>query len=245
MIKLESSHTRWPWLMLFSRSFLFLTFQAIIALVFLALNNRAAWDASAAWWPLGVMLTNFVCLGLLTRLYQKEGKSFWDIFQIERQHLKSDLLVMLIILVLSGPIALLPNILSASWLFGNQQAALDLLVRPLPAWAALVTLALFPVTQGVVEIPTYMLYVRPRLEMNGVHPWLAVLLVGLMLSAQHMFVPFLPNIPFLIYRLLMFMPFAFFVALIMRWRPRLMPYIAVIHALMDLSFAFMLLPLMT
>jgi len=245
MMKLESTHAHWPWLMLFSRSFLFFTFQAIIALVFLALNNQAAWDASAAWWPLGVVLTNFVCLGLLIRLYQQEGKSFWRLFRIERQHLKSDLLVMLVILVLSGPIALLPNILSASWLFGNPQTALDLLVCPLPAWAALATLVLFPVTQGMAEVPTYMLYVRPRLEMKGVHPWLAVLLVSLMLSAQHMFIPFLPNIPFLIYRLVMFLPFAFYLALIMRWRPRLMPYIAVLHALLDLSLAFMFLPLMT
>ena len=39
----------------------------------------------------------------------------------------------------------------------------------------------------------------------------------------------------------MFLPFAVLVALVMRARPRLMPYIAVIHVLMDLSVAVMFL----
>ena len=230
-----------PCLMLIIRSLLFLTFQALIGLVILSLGSSTAWTVSAAWWPFAIIFTDLVCLVLLIRFYRQEGKRFWDVFRIERRFVKQDLLFLLGFLVMGGPLGYLPNILSAQWLFGDPQIALDLLVRPLPAWAAVFSFVFFPLLQGLVEIPTYMLYVLPRLESQGVRPWLAVALVGFFLSAQHIFAPFLPDGRFITYRLVMFLPFAILIALVMRWRPRLMPYIAVIHTLMDMSVAVMFL----
>jgi len=151
------------------------------------------------------------------------------------------LLFILGFLVIAAPLGYLPNILSARWLFGDSQIALDMLVRPLPSWAAIASFALFPILQGLIEIPTYMLYTMPRLESQGLRPWLTVMLASFFPSAQHMFAPFLPDGRFITYRLVMFLPFAILIALVMRTRPRLMPYIAVIHALMDLSVAIMFL----
>ena len=230
-----------PWLMLVIRSVLFLTFQTLIGLILLFRGSQTAWIDSAAWWPIAVILTNLVCLVLLIRFYRQESSRFWDIFRIERQFIKADLLFLLGFLVVAGPLGYLPNILSARWLFGDPQIALDLLVRPLPAWAAIMSFILFPLLQGLVEIPTYMLYALPRLETQGVHPWLAVVLTSTFLSAQHIFAPFLPDARFITYRMVMFLPFAVLIALVMRTRPRLLPYIAVIHILMDLSVAAMFL----
>lgn len=232
------------WLMLVIRSLLFLTFQSLIALIFLSSNSSTAWRDSAAWWPFVVIFTDLACLALLIRFYQQEGKRFWDIFRIERQFVKQDLLFMLGILLIAGPLGYLPNILSARWLFGDPQIALDLLVHPLPAWAAVTSVALFPILQGLVEIPTYMLYAMPRLEARGMHPWLAVTLASFFLSFQHVFAPFLPDGRFITYRLVMFLPFAILVAIVMRTRPRLMPYMAVVHFLMDMSVAVMFLMVM-
>lgn len=75
-------------------------------------------------------------------------------------------------------------------------------------------------------------------------PWLAISLASFFLSTQHMFAPFIPDIRFITYRLVMFLPFAILIALVIRWRPRLMPYIAVIHVLMDMSVAVMFLRIM-
>ncbi len=236
---MRSNNLRKPWMMLIIRSLLFLAFQALIALTFLLIGTPDSWTISAAWWPFAIILTNVVCLALLICFYRQEGKRFWDVFRVERQFLKQDLLFLLGFLVIAGPLGYLPNILSATWLFGDPQIALDLLVRPLPAWAAIASFALFPLLQGLVEIPTYMLYAMPRLEAQGLRPWLAVGLASLFLSAQHMFAPFLPDRHFIVYRLVMFLPFAVLIALVMRSRPRLMPYIAVIHVLMDLSVAVM------
>ena len=230
-----------PWLMLVIRSVLFLVFQATIGLFYLNNHPSTLWDNSAAWWPVTIILTNIICLILLIHFYHQEGRRYWDLFQVDRQYIKKDLLVMLGFLVLLGPVGFLPNILSAQLLFGDPQMALDLLVRPLPLWAALFSFLAFPLLQGIVEIPTYMLYVLPRLEKQGVRPWLAITLTGFFLSAQHVFAPFIPDVSFITYRLVMFLPFAFLIAIVMRWRPRLMPYIAIVHVLMNLSIAVMFL----
>lgn len=230
-----------PLLMLVIRSLLFLVFQAIIALTFLFKGSSEAWNASAAWWPFTIIFTNLVCLTLLIHFYKKDDLRFWDIFRIKRTSLKSDLLLMLGFLVVGGLLGYLPNILSARWLFGDPKVALDLLVRPLPAWATITGVVLFPLLQGLVEIPTYMLFAMPRLEAGGMRLWMAVGLTVFWLSAQHVFAPFLPDGRFIIYRLLMFLPFAILVAMVMRTRPRLMPYMAVMHVLMDMSVAVLFL----
>ena len=239
MSKMKQNMYLKPWLMLLVRSLLFFGFQALISLIFLLMGSQMAWNDSAAWWMIAVTLTDLVCLAFLINFYQQEGGRFWNIFRLERPFVKQDLLFMFGFLVILGPVGFLPNILSARWLFGDPQTALDMLVRPLPAWTTILAFVSFPLLQGLVEIPTYMFYVLPRLEKQGVRPWLAVSLVVFFLSAQHVFAPFLLDWRFIVYRLVMFLPFAVLIALVMRWRPRLMPYMAVVHALMDMSIAVM------
>ena len=233
-----------PLFMLVIRSLLFLLFHALISLIFLFRGSTEAWNASAAWWPFAIILTNLVCLGLLIRFYKQEGSSFWAVFSIDRKSIKRDLFFMLGFLFIGGLLGYLPNILSARWLFGDPQVALDMLVRPLPAWAAIIGVVFFPLLQGLVEIPTYMLFAMPRLEASGLRPWIAIGLASFCLSAQHIFAPFLPDGRFIVYRLVMFLPFAFLVAVVMRARPRLMPYMAVMHVLMDMSVAIIFLLVM-
>jgi hypothetical protein len=95
----------------------------------------------------------------------------------------------------------------------------------------------------LAELATYFLYVTPRLELQGMARWQAVVVVSLMLALQHIGVPFLLDARYLVWRGLMFIPFAFMAGILLRWRPSLLPYFAIIHVLMDVAFAAMLLPL--
>ena len=237
----DSPASRWPWFMLPARTMLFAAFQALFALGFLLAGSAAAWNTSANWWPFGVTLANLVCVALLIRLYRCEGKRYWDLFHFQRATVKTDLLVILGVLIISGPIAMLPNLLTAQWLFGDQQTALDMFIRPLPAWAAYTSLIIFPVTIALAELPTYFAYVMPRLAERTGRPWLAVLLAAFFLSAQHIALPLLPNGRFILWRLVMFFPFALMLGVVLRWRPRLLPYLVIVHGLMDLATAAMLL----
>ena len=233
--------SRWPWIMLFSRLVLFACIQALFAFGFLLAGSSDAWEGSANWWPFVVTIANFICMFLLIRLFRAEGKRFRDIFRIQREHIKGDLLALLVVLLITGPVSFLPNIMLGKWLFGDPEATLDLLVRPLPLWAAYAAIILFPVTQGLAEIATYFGYVMPRFKSQGMSPWLAITFPAIFLGLQHLALPLLFDARFIVWRALMFIPFAFLVGIVMHWRPRLFPYLAIVHVLMDMSFAAMLL----
>ena len=235
--------SRWSWSMLFSRITLFILFQALFALGFALAGSSKAWEDSANWWPLFVTLANLVCIFLLVKLYEKDGRRYWDIFRFDKATVKKDLLTLLGILLIVAPVSFLPNILLAKLLFGDPLLALDLLVRPLPFWAAIAGFILFPVTQGLAEIALYFSFVMPAFESRGMKPWLALSLSSLVLGFQHIGVPFLFNGRYLIWRGFMFLPFAFLLGIVLHWRPRLLPYLAIVHVLMDLSVGVMLLPL--
>jgi len=146
----------------------------------------------------------------------------------------------LLSLIIGGPLSVMPNILLSTWLFGDPEATLPLFVGILPLWAVVVALALFPLGQALTEIPMYMRYILPRLEAQpGLKPWMAVGLVSLFLSLQHITAPLVLDIRFIIWRALMYLPFALYVGILIRWRPRLLPFIVAIHWMMNLSFVIM------
>jgi hypothetical protein len=231
----------WPWLLLVGRTGLFVATQALVALGFYLANDPAPWQASSAWWPFTVTVTNLICLGILMAQFRAQGGSYWSNFRVHREHAKSDLLALLGVLVIAGPVSYLPNILLGNWLFGNAQVGLDLMVRPLPMWAAYAAIVLFPLTQGLVELGLYFVYVMPGLQEQGVGRGLALTLAGLALGLQHFAIPLVFDARFILWRGLMFIPFAFLVGSVLLWRPRLLTYVAVIHVLMDAAFAAMLL----
>lgn len=228
-------------LMLFSRITLFVAVQALFALGIFLAGSPQAWEASAAWWPLTVALADFICLALLVAAFKAEGRRFWDLFRFNRSTFKGDLLVMLGLTVLAAPLSYLPNVLLGTALFGSPETTLDLFVRPLPVWVVYAVIILFPIGQGLSELPTYFGFVSPRLASQGLNKWLAISIPAIMLSLQHIGAPLLFDGRFIAWRGLMFLPFAFLPAIALYFHPRLMPYFVVVHILMNMSFATMFL----
>jgi hypothetical protein len=227
--------------MLFSRFTLFILIQAFFSVILYLTGATSAWDQSANWWPVVVILTNLVCISLLMRFFRAEGACYWRLFRIDRKHWKGDLLAMFLITLVFAPVTYFPNIFLGQLLFGSPEATLDLLVRPLPFWVVYGVIILFPLTQGLAELPTYFGYVMPRFQKNGMAVWLAVLLPSLVLGFQHLALPLIFDARFIAWRAFMYLPFAILVGAILHWRPRLLPYLVVVHILMDLSFTTMLL----
>lgn len=223
-----------PWLMLFSRSALFLLFQVLIALIFVVAGASSAWDESARWWTFTVFFTNLMSLYLLVRLFAAEGKRFWDILRFSRATWKTDLLWAIGFLVVGLPVAAAPREPLAALLFGDASIATNMMFRPLPTWAFALSF-LFPLTIWFAELPTYFGYCMPRLEAQIKNGWLALVVASLFLAAQHMFLPFILDGGYLLWRFGMFLPFAFLVGLALKLRPSMLPYFVVVHALMDIS----------
>jgi hypothetical protein len=154
-----------------------------------------------------------------------------------------DILILVGLFIIGGPLGYFPNVILGSWLFSDPNTVLNMFIRPLPYGVVLVSLVLFPVSQGLAELPTYFGYVMPSFRKNGMNAILAISLPSLMLGLQHLAMPFLLDIRFILWRALMYIPFAFFCGILLYWRPRLLPYLAIIHVLMNMSFATMFLSL--
>lgn len=227
--------------MLGFRFVLFLTWQAAVAGAHALSGTPNPWQASVAWWPISVILTNIICHPLLRFLAAREGLRWKELIHADFrwEHVKQDLLPLLGLLVLAGPVGMLPSLGLSQLLFGDTETPVAMFTLPLPTWAALVALILFPLTQPFAELPTYFAYAMPRLAARWSSPAKALLVSAFWLGAQHVALPFIPDVRFILWRLGMFIPFALMLAWAVQWRPRLLPYFMVIHALIDFPVGLM------
>jgi len=209
------------WMMLFSRITLFVVFQLCFYILFLLLGKIDPWMMAAAYWPFVMILTNVVCTILLSSLLKREGSRFKDFFAIKKDTFFQDLLLSLGLFCVVGVVGFLPSPLLGNLFFGDVMIGNRLFFQPLPQWAAVVTLIFFPLSMPFGELTTYFGYVMPRLELSIKSKVYAIVLPALMLSLQHAALPLLFNLGgmFLLWRSLVFLPFAFLLALIIRWRP--------------------------
>jgi hypothetical protein len=223
------------WTMLFARIGLAIAFQAAATLVAMALGSADPLRAAADWWLGWFALANVATLALLRTSLHSEGARLRDLYRTSFGELRRDAGWIVAALVVSGPVGFLPNLLLGQALWGSAQVGADLSFRPLPVAGALAILAIFPLVQGAAELPTYFGYAMPRLE--RLYGWRvrALLLAAVVLSLQHVFLPFLLDARFIVWRALMFLPFACWIGFILYKRPRLLPVMAVMHGLIDAS----------
>jgi hypothetical protein len=213
---------------------LFAVFQSIFTLIFWLAGRSTPADDAIAWWVWEVTLANLVTVGLLAFLMKREGKSLVDLYRVGPHPFWKDLLLALGLFVISLPIGALPNSLLGQVLFGDALIPARMMFRSIPLWGLAVGL-LFPFTIAFAEIPFYFAYLMPRLQAATGKTWLITVVCAVALAAQHVTLPFIPDGRFLLWRLLMYLPFALFVGVVMQWKPRLLRYFMVFHALMDLS----------
>jgi hypothetical protein len=219
--------------MLFARLALFAVVQVLIAFVVLLLGGSDPWNESARWWVFSAIVANGITILLLVRLFRAEGKRYLDILHFERSTFWKDLALSVGAFVLAAPIGVLPGNLIARIVFGGSDVPVAMMFRPLPLWAIVIGI-LFPLTIAFAELPTYFGYVMPRLERQVGNGWLALVLTSIGLSLQHLTLPLILDWRFMLWRALMFLLFALYLGLLLKFRPRLLPYLMVSHFLIDM-----------
>jgi len=220
---------------------LFAAFQAAIAAALALAGTPDAWAASAAWWPLTASAANLVNIGMLAFYLRLDGSSLRSLYMPRRATLGRDLLVTLLTVVLAVPLSVAPNIGLAMLLFGDAEIALNMLVQPLPTWAAILSVILFPLTTALAELPTYYGYVQPRLAALTSSKWVIIGVPALFHAIQHATLPLLFDPAFMLWRGLMFLPFALLLSIMLRWRPTILPYLLIVHFALDMQMALLVL----
>ena len=229
--------------MLVSRTLLFAAWQAVFAAIFAGQGQAHPWEASITWWPVTVVLANLTSLVLLVWAGKKEGLRLMDFYRVEKHSFWRELPIFILLTLLSVPLAMLPNTLLGNLLFGDVTVTQDMMFRALPSGVVYACLILLPITITFSELPTYFGYVLPRLKALSGSTWLAVILSASFLALQHVAFPLIFDWRFILWRMLMFLPFALYIGAVLNWRPRLLPYFMVVHGLMDASLFLFLLPI--
>jgi membrane protease YdiL (CAAX protease family) len=103
---------------------------------------------------------------------------------------------------------------------------------PLPLWAAVYGVLVWPFIWGLTEQMTYNGYLLPRFQVLSRSTSLAVVIVAFVWSMQHAFMPLTFDPKFMVFRLLSSVPHSVFVTLLYLRLRRLIP-LAIAHALMD------------
>jgi len=229
------------WGMLALRPVLAVVFQSALALLFLVGGTADPWRAAADWWLAWFALVSVVNLGVLRALLHREGRRLRHLYRPAAVGRRADLAWVAVAMLVSGPMAMLPNLLLGQALWGSSEPGGDLSFRALPVAAAALLVVTFPIVHAMAELPTYFGYVMPRLRPILGSPWHALLVAALVLSTQHVVLPLLFDWRFVAWRALMFLPFALWMGFVIHRRPTTLPYLVVGHALLDLSLPIIVL----
>lgn len=228
-MKIQTSiQNNWiAYLLLPSRLVLFFLFQLIIALF---INS---FEQSAKYWILVATLTNLTSILILYQLLKKEKIRFFTIFTFNKLTWKKDVLIFFLLTLLCGPIVFIPNMLLSNYFWGDMAIPTTMLFQTIPMGLVTILLILFPITIALAELYTYFGYIMPRIANSLKTKWIAIVLPVLFLSIQHCTLPLILDTKFILYRALMFLPFAILIGISIYKRPSLFPYFAIFHGIMD------------
>lgn len=195
--------------LLLFRGVAFLAAQALIALVLSVQGTVNPWFVAGGWWMIAGTLVNLATIWLLLLQLRREGRGVAQVLSARDRTDAPRSSAYLVLYGLLGVALFLAGSIGFARLFmGGFLSARMILLQPLPVWAALVGGIGFPLSLALVELPWYYGYLYPRLRERGLPAVLALLLVVLMHGAQYAALPFLPAVPFVLYRSLSFLPLA-------------------------------------
>jgi hypothetical protein len=206
--------------------------QALLAAMLWAAGDAAPLSSAGRWWLVTVTAANLATIALLVRV-RRDGGGARSLWRFTGATWKRDLAWFLAFTVVAGPAGWLPNVALAGALWDAPDTGNAVLFRPLPLPVLAVLVVAFPVTQALAELPLYFGHVGPALRRGGWGVVSSVLAPSLVLAAQHVVMPFEPDWRFVAWRGLMFLPFALLVGVVVYRRPTLLPWLLVVHALMD------------
>lgn len=224
---------------LIMRSLLFAAFGGMIVGAFALFGNQSPLQAAEKWWPFQGILANIATFFILRGFFRKEGIKYSSVFtNFEKGKKKKTIFEVLWLLPVSFIAGGIPLYIF-SYLFLGSITPPTLMFQEIPLWAFIIALILFPISNALVETPTYIGYALPRIKALTKMGWLAILLAGIALAAQHIVLPLVFEMDYMLWRIFSFLPFAILLGFIFTKTNRLLP-IVIVHYLIDLQLIIQL-----
>ena len=195
------------------------------------------WQASYGWWMVYGTLTDIACLVVLFVLTRHEGIRVLDLLGVDRERFGKQIryfpgyfLAFMVPVILTSVI---------SGLFYGSGFPPQVAAVQVPLWAKIYSVAIWPVIWCFTEDIVYLGYLLPRMEVLTKRTWLAALIVVLFWAGQHLVIPFIPDVRYLISRFLTALVTVGGLTLIfLLWGRRMVPTIGV-HWVSDFLSAFL------
>ena len=227
--------------LLMARSLLLLLGQGITAFIFWIPGTTEPWLASVPYWNVFGSLADGGCLILLYYFLKKEGYGIIDLLRAPNIPFWRDILIGVGLFLLIFPtvifgVTVLANLLLYGTISPDFGSGL-LIARQLPTWARLYSFIIWWVVWSPTESTFYNGYLFPRFEALTSRTWMAILIVGFFWALQHIFLPFLPDTRYLVWRFLQFLGIGMLMPWLFSRFRRLRPLI-ITHWLMDISSLF-------
>jgi len=234
-----------PWLVLVGRSLLIIAAQAVTVCILWMRFHSWSWNAAAKWWTVYGTLVDIGCLTLMAVYTRREGIRLRNLIGRVRLRWGRDLFLGAALLMLVFPFFILGAASATRMVYGSGQPPVFAGLaagRVLPLWGIIYSLTLWLLIWSPTEEVTYRGYVLPRLEALCRKRWLAYGLVSFWWTLQHVFLPFILDWKFVLWRFLAFVPGVVLLTLPSLKIRRLAPFIFA-HWPMDLIALFMTLKL--
>lgn len=220
--------------LLFSRLLLFAFFQGLIAWLI------HSWNESEKYWILIATLTNIISIILLNILLRKERTKYLSLFQFN-SNWKKDLMLFSGLAIISLPLVIIPSYYLNIIFYGSSNYYTEVMFQSISKPLTYFLLIAFPVSIAFAELATYFGYIMPRIKTYLKSPILIVLIPVLFLSIQHCTLPLVFELNFILFRGLVYLPFAIIIGVSIYKKPSLLVYFAIFHGILDAMTVMMLL----
>ncbi|MBU1142429.1 MAG: hypothetical protein KKH92_02155 [Firmicutes bacterium] len=215
-----------------------ITFMLVLQWItyLILIGSDHAFEQSGFYWATQLTVVNISLLIWMIYQFKKQGSNYLHLYKgVNKKNTFYFLKIFIPILIIS----MLPNILLSLLFYQDPEIGTTFLIGDIPNMFMLFNLMIFPLFQGLVEIPFYFFYILPKLKSLTYNKYIYIGLPVLFLSIQHAFMPFRFDLIYLIYRSLVFLPFAVFIGLLLDRKKEMLPYLVIIHILMNTSLFVM------
>ena len=178
----------------------------LTALIFkLSGSDNPLLDASP-WWPVYGLLANYLSFIVLRRQLIAEKSNWMSLINYQRNKLRADLLNGLQFILVSIVLAVASSIAFGFLLYGRYPNELMLPFHGIPLSVQVASFIIFPIVNSTLEEMTFNGYAYPRLEAGTNNKWVAILILLFFFTIQHVFITFKPDLRYMVWRLLSFVP---------------------------------------
>jgi len=154
------------------------------------------------WWPVYGTIVDFVCLLIIRYEGKKSNMGLVGMIK-NRFFVKKTVIRSILVGLVYIPIAVIGVVSAQIIIYGKESP--PKYIGGLPGFAKLYSISVFPVIWGFTEDLFYLGCFLPRIR-KSTNSFLSYLIVGFFWALQHMALPYIPDIQYLIFRFISHIP---------------------------------------